>query len=385
MHMSRAAETLRWFLVPAMKAQQELGHYVCICTAEEADECIERDELSDAEHLRKEGFDVFTHGMKRSISPLLLLKGIDRVRKLLVEHKIEVIICHNPLGAIVGRLAARLVNLPCVIYFAHGLPCAPQQTKVSWTIRYCIEKFLGCFTDAILVMNNYDENLCKSHRMIRNIDKVLRIPGMGVDLSKFESGGFEQIKKQVAEELGFDKNKAIVISVARVIPEKGVFVFLQAAKEICSLRDDVIFVLAGNGPLMSTLKKYIEENNLGDRVRLLGWVQDVSRFVRASDIFALPSYYNEGLPVSILEAMACGKPVITTKHRGCEDAVADGQTGFLIPVKQVVPLVDRIMLLLDDKQLRRQMGRAGRKRVEQHFELGSCTDKIVQALEKAIS
>ena len=99
--------------------------------------------------------------------------------------------------------------------------------------------------------------------------------------------------------------------------------------------------------------------------------------------FVLPTYYFEGLPVSILEAMACGKPVIATRHRGCEDVVVDEETGFLVPIKKVTPLVEKILRLLDDEQLRTRMGQAGRERVEQYFELDYCTDKIVEALEKA--
>jgi glycosyltransferase involved in cell wall biosynthesis len=92
----------------------------------------------------------------------------------------------------------------------------------------------------------------------------------------------------------------------------------------------------------------------------------------------------EGLPVSILEAMACGKPVVSTHHKGCEDAVADGKTGFLVPSRQSATLADRITALLEDGKLRAAMGCAGRLRVEREFQLDECTRTIVEVLEKAM-
>jgi glycosyltransferase involved in cell wall biosynthesis len=103
--------------------------------------------------------------------------------------------------------------------------------------------------------------------------------------------------------------------------------------------------------------------------------------MQSADLFVLPSYFMEGLPVSILEAMACGKPVVSTHHKGCEDAVVDQETGILVPVKQIQPLVDRIVQMLDDAALRTRMGEAGRRRVEGRFELERCTRQIVDVLE----
>jgi len=384
MHISRAAETLRWFLIPAMTVQKKLGHYVCICTSDIPDVCITEGETRDAVHLRNAGFDVFPNSLKRSLNPLSIIKAILLVRQILTEHRIEVIICHNPLGAFVGRIAAWLAKTPRIVYFAHGLPCAPAQGVVSWRLRFWAEKLLGRVTDAILVMNSYDEKLCKTRRVIKNIDNVFRIPGMGVDLTRYGLDDTEKVKREVAKELVIPEHQKIVLFVGRLVPEKGVFVLTEAAEKICARRKDICFLVAGGGPSMDKLKNVVRANHLEDNFRFLGWRDDIPRLCKSADIFTLPTYYNEGLPVSILEAMACGKPVVATLHRGCEDAVVDGQTGFLVPVKQVSPLADKITLLLANEHLRKEMGQAGRQRVEQYFELGYCTEKIVEALEKAI-
>jgi glycosyltransferase involved in cell wall biosynthesis len=304
---------------------------------------------------------------------------------VLIEQKIDVVVCHSPIGAGVGRMAARLAKTPNIIYFAHGLPCAAGQNILIWLVWFCIEKVLGKITDAVLVMNNYDEQLCKRHRLVNDTNKILRIPGMGVDLKKFKHETANDERRRIRKELGIPGDKKIVLCIAYLIPEKGVFVFLTAAGKICAQRDDICFLLAGSGPSADKLEKNVKIAQMEDNFKLLGWRDDIGRLMQVADVFVLPTYYFEGLPVAILEAMACGKPVIATKHRGCEDIVIDGQTGFLVPVKQVTALVEKILLLLDDEQLRTQMGQAGRQRAEKDFELNYCTDMIVETLEKVFS
>lgn len=372
MHMNRAALMFYKFLIPVIEAQKKGGHYVCICTADEP----------EVEQLRNRGIDVFTHGLKRSLTPLNILKAILRTRKILVEQQIDVLICHSPLGAGVGRLASRLAKTRRVVYFTHGLPCAPAQNPLIWLLWFGIEKFMALFTDAILVMNDYDENLAIEH-LIKNPDKVFRISGIGVDLTKFNASGTESDTRQIYEELNTSLDRKMVLCTTLLKPTKGIFVFLEAAEQICARRSDVCFLLAGCGPSMDKLRKIVEKNHLEDCFKLLGWRNDIARLLRAADIFVLPSYYFEGLPVSILEAMACAKPVVSTRHRGCEDAVVDKKTGFLVPVKQATPLAGKISILLDNSQLRSSMGQAGRQHVEQHFELDHCTREIVNALEMA--
>lgn len=360
------------FLIPVIEAQKQRGHYVCVCGSED----------SDAQRLRNAGIDVFPHQLRRTLNPFSIVKAILRIRRILIDHKIDVVVCHSPIGAGVGRIAATLAKTPNKIYFAHGLPCAPSQNIFVWFLWFCIEKTLANITNAILVMNSYDETLT-INRLAKEPNKVFRVQGMGVDLEKFNAEQAENERQRLRKELSVPDNVRIVLSVCYLIREKGVFVFTEAARRICAKRNDVCFLLAGDGPSMSKLKETIEKNRQENTFRLLGWRNDIPLLMRFCDVFVLPTFYFEGLPVSILEAMACGKPVIATRHRGCEDVVIDGKTGFLVSVRQVSPLVDKILLLADNQQLRTQMGQAGKQRVEQHFELNYCTNKIVEVLEKA--
>jgi len=374
LHVSRSAETIRAFLIPTMNAQKALGHEVFICAQESP----------QADQLRKAGFEVFTHRMPRNLNPVRAFQAIWNTWRVLTERRIDVVICHTSLGAVVGRIAAWFARTPRVVYFVHGLACGPAQGPLSWQVRYRVEKVLGSWTDAIVVMNDYDERLAKRAPLARSADRVYRISSMGVDLGRFSMDGFAQIRDAVGRDLGIGPHQKFVLCTARLIPEKGVVEFVEAAKRIVSLRSDIVFALAGTGPLFEPLKRSVEGAGLQDRIRVLGWRDDVPELMKAADIFVLPSYFMEGLPVSIIEAMACGKPVVSTHHKGCEDAVVDGETGLLVPVKQVEPLVDRIVELLDDGALRARMGQAGRRRVEEHFEFEACTRQIVTLLEQTM-
>jgi glycosyltransferase involved in cell wall biosynthesis len=375
MHLSRAAETLNSFMIPTMQEQIRLGHEVFICT----------DESVHTEPLRRAGFEVTIHGMKRSLNPLGAFQSVLRIRRFLMERRIDVVICHNSLAGQVGRIGAWLAGTPHVLYFAHGLACGPAQSPLLWRIRYWAERVLAPVTSGIIIMNDYDERIARVGRLSRTPDGVYRIPGMGVDLTRFTTEPSPTLKDKLARELGIDRDQKVVLCVARLIPEKGVVELVEAARRMARTRRDVVFVLAGTGPLLEDLRARVRSHGVEQSFRVLGWRNDIHELMKCADILALPSYYMEGLPVSILEAMACGKPVVTTHHKGCEDAVVDGETGYLVPVRMVEPLAERLEALLDDPGLRTRMGQAGRRRVEQVYELDHCTRAIVEVLEHAMT
>jgi len=372
MHLNRTASMFYKFLIPVVKEQKKRGHYVCLCTTN--DPVIKL--------MRDKNLDVFTYGTKKKLTPYYIIKTVFKIRKILSDLKIDVLICHSPVGAGIGRLTAWITRTPIVIYFAHGLPCNKGQNPFTWLLWFSIEKSLGLLTDAMVVMNDYDENLALNS-LIKKPNKIFRIPGMGVDLTKFNCANSRNTKKYVCEELGLSKDQKVILCISMMIPSKGIFIFLEAARQICANRNNVCFLLAGKGPMTDKLNELSKEYGLESQFRILGWRNDVDQLMQAADIFVLPSYYFEGLPVSLLEAMACQKPVISTLNKGCEDAVIDKKTGFLIPTRQVDPLLDKISILLDSPQLCKEMGQAGRKHVERFFELECCTKKITDVLEIA--
>ena len=174
MHLSRAAETLWWLMTPTMQELKRRGHEVIVFT-----------EGAEAEKIRQLGFEVFTHGMKRSINPLMALRTVWRIRRTLRARPVDAVICYNKLGGVVGRLGAWLAGTPRVGYFAQGLACGPAQGVLNWQLTFQVEKLFAPLTDAIFVFNDYDERLSRKTLMAKRPECVFRLRGMGVDLSRF--------------------------------------------------------------------------------------------------------------------------------------------------------------------------------------------------------
>ena len=369
MHLTRASLMVKQFFYPMIEKQQATGHFVCACGSDDL----------DADDIERDGYVIYRHHQKRTLNPLNALATVKEVVEIIKDNNIEVLVAHTPLGSAIGRMAGFRAKIP-VIYFAHGLPCAPHQNKLKWLVWYCFEKFFSYFTDMYIVMNKYDYNLCKKS-LAGSKAKVVKIEGMGVDLNRFSNNKSSDLKKELCHEFDIPIEKKLVFSAAFLVKEKGIFDYFNAAKTVLEQRNDVVFLLAGIGPCEKELELKIKKHNMEKEFILLGWRNDVSSIMSAIDIFTLPSYYFEGLPVSILEAMACEKPVVSTLHRGCEDAIVDSETGLLVPIKSPNKLAEAFLVLVDSATLRSDMGKSGRQRVENVYDINVCTDNICSIID----
>ena len=186
------------------------------------------------------------------------------------------------------------------------------------------------------------------------------IKGSGVDLNQY----------CYTSELESQKIK--VLLTARMIVEKGVFVLVDAALKLKEkYRDKVEFLLCGG---LDDNPKAIKEEELksvcdGRYIQWLGYRTDVLELLKSCHIVAFPSYYKEGLPKSLIEAAAVGRPIVTTNSIGCKETVVDGYNGYLIPVKDSDTLAEKLNLLFEDENLRQNMGRNSRILAEKDFSI----------------
>ena len=199
----------------------------------------------------------------------------------------------------------------------------------------------------------------------------------GVNLSKFSpkssSGEFKR-------EVGVPVDNLLVTTTMNVVPKKGAEEFVRAAGSLCQDRDNISFVVVGLGSDDSYIKKLRSiADRFVDRVRFVGYRRDIWNVLHDTDIFVLPSHSKvEGLPRVVIEAMACGVPVVGTDVEGINEAVVRDQTGLLVPTRNVPDLVDSIQRLLNSQELRHQLGRNGRTRAEEIFDI----EKHVNEIEK---
>ena len=183
-------------------------------------------------------------------------------------------------------------------------------------------------------------------------------------------------------------SKVKIILTARMIVEKGVFLLAEAAEKLRKeYEDKAEFWLVGgidDHPGAIT-KEQLESVCDGKYIKWLGYRTDVKELLQQSNIVAFPSYYMEGLPKSLIEATAIGRPIITTKSIGCKDTVDDGVNGFLIAPKEVEPLVEKLRLLIDDAALRQRMGKAAREKAEKEFSLDVVIEKHLNIYQELLN
>ena len=165
--------------------------------------------------------------------------------------------------------------------------------------------------------------------------------------------------------------RPIVLTVARLDPQKNLSDLIRAAAQVPEAR----FLVAGEGPMRSALESEIRAHALDGRVELLGFRSDVAELLRACDLFVLPSLF-EGLPLSVLEAMAAGKPVIASRVGGTDEAVVHGETGILVPPSDPAALARAIRELLADPATAQAYGARGRARVAREFSVDAMVERV---------
>jgi glycosyltransferase involved in cell wall biosynthesis len=191
-------------------------------------------------------------------------------------------------------------------------------------------------------------------------DQVVSIP-TGIDLDRFRPGAAAEARKA----LGLEPDGAVIGIVATLRSWKGHRYLLEA---LAGLADrNARLVVVGDGPQREALEALAKELGIADRVRFAGNQADVAPWMRALDVFCLPSYANEGVPQALMQAMACGLPVVTTPVGSIAEIVQDGSTGRLVPPSDAQALRAAIEALLADEPLRRRLGASAREAALQRF------------------
>jgi colanic acid/amylovoran biosynthesis glycosyltransferase len=183
-----------------------------------------------------------------------------------------------------------------------------------------------------------------------------------------------------------------VLTVARFTEKKGVEYGIRAVAKLLHKYQRLEYKIAGDGPLRDGLQSLIAELKVGDRIRLLGWksLDEIAELLQRSDILLAPSVTaekgdQEGIPGVIMEAFAQGLPVVSTRHAGIPEVVHDGESGFLVPERDVDALAKRIEDLIERPELRFSLGRNGRNFVEEHYDIEKLNDRLVEIYQDILN
>lgn len=346
-----------WFFLshrlPVALAAQQAGWDVTIVTADTG-------RLKDIEAA---GLQAVNLPMSRSgMNILQELKALWFLYRLYQREKPDVV-HHVGIKAILwGTLAAKFAKVHGVVNAISGLGVFFAKDHQSFMSKFLLKVLrFSHDRDNLLAIfqNKEDQQLYLQQHLIPD-SQARYIKGSGVDLNEY---GYT---------LEPTDGKLVVLLTARMIVEKGIFVLTEAAEMLRKEYEDrVEFWIAGG---LDDHPGAITEEQLhavcdGHYIKWLGRREDVKELLQRCHIFAFPSYYMEGLPKSLIEACAIGRPIVTTNHIGCRDVVADGVNGYLVPVKDSHALAEKIKVLIDSPDLRQKMGLASRKVAEENFSI----------------
>lgn len=264
------------------------------------------------------------------------------LKKIMLKEDFDVIHCHTPVGGAITRLAYKKIKnniKSLIVYTAHGFHFFKGAPLKNWIMYYPIEYYLSKYTDVLITINKEDYSLALNKFKSK---KVVYVPGVGVDLSKF----YPSIKERNLYRNKFNilKNNKVLISVGELNENKNHKAVIKAINEIKD--SDIKYFIVGKGYLEEEIKLLIKKYKLEQNVFLLGYRKDIISLLNMSDIFVFPSK-REGLPLSLMEAMACGLPVVCSNIRGNSDLIRNAEGGYLVDLASE-KFEDKIQLCINE-------------------------------------
>jgi glycosyltransferase involved in cell wall biosynthesis len=309
------------------------------------------------------------------LDPLSDVRTFIRLRDVVSRGRFDLVHAHTSKPGFLGRLAAKMSGLP-VIFTPHCFSFHNRVSRGRRLLYLMLERLVGrCLTDLIITVADWERQLALQAGVVP-VDKVITVH-TGIPLSPY---AMTVDCARVRRELGARADSFLVGMVARLEPPKSP---QDAVRAIAQVEDNVQLLLVGDGLLKDDVQRLIGSLGFGDRVLLAGWLSDVPTVLHCLDAFLLSSYW-EGFSLTVLEAMACGLPVVATDINGTREKVQNWVTGYLVPPGKPEALGEAIQRLAADRSHARMMGQAGRERLKEEFGLERMVSCISQAYETLI-
>lgn len=309
------------------------------------------------------GVKVVSLPMRKLIWPV---KSILAFLNLLLREKYEIVHIHSQEAGGVARCLAWLGRVQKLFYTPQTIDIHKSQLH---NLYIFLERTLALITKRIFSVNQID-----AKRMIDwgiSADKV-SVVSNGIDLSQFEN---LEDRSVICRRLGLNPDHPVIMQLGRLSPQKDPEMFLKGAKYVLSEITDAQLVWIGEGPLLNEVKSEVESLGLDEKIHFLGRINHAYHCLAAADVVTSTSRW-EGLPYSLLEAMACSKPVVSTAVNGCSEVVINGKTGYLVDVSDASGWAKSVCHLISDPKQAQLMGYAGRRLVEEKYSLSMMISKI---------
>ncbi len=310
----------------------------------------------DPEAAAIDGLQLFpTPSLVRQVAPLSDLRAVRDLRRVVRSFRPDVVHTHSSKAGILGRFAAHREKVPAVVHTVHGFGFTPLQPPPMRFAFRTVETALARWTDHFITVSESDRRRgVESGLFAAERATVIRA---GIDLAAFRaaSGG-----AAVRDRLGIPGAAPLVTQVGNFKPQKAPLDFVRVAAAVAVERPDAWFVMVGDGPLRPAAEELARSLGVADRVVFCGWWDDVPALLDATTVAVLTSVH-EGLPCSVVEALAAGVPVVATAVDGTVEVVRSGDNGYLAPVGDIAALADAVCRVIGDPAERARLAASARE------------------------
>ena len=344
---STVARTIEAFLIPHIKLLKGIGYEIDV-----AANFSDQTGNTELGSLVRKSYDL---PFQRTPFSGKNFKAARELKSIASKNNYDIVHFHTPIASAFGRFYIRGLRKEGlrILYTAHGFHFYKGAPIKNWIIYYPMEKFLSGNTDLLITIN--EEDYSRAGEKL-NQKELIKMPGVGIDTGKYADIEIDWAVKR--KEIGVPDNAVLLISVGELNENKNHKVIIEAIPQLKTKK--VYYVICGEGPEKNDLIRKTEDLDIADRVFLLGQREDVNELLKVSDLFVFPSK-REGLPVSVMEAMAAGLPVIASKIRGNMDLVVENEGGFLID--SVLDWSGVIDGFINHKEIRDSYSRFNLKRI----------------------
>ncbi|MDF2903478.1 MAG: glycosyl transferase group 1 family protein [Bacillus sp. (in: firmicutes)] len=283
------------------------------------------------------------------------------LKTIINQNQYSIIHCHTPMGGLLARLAARTSRKhgTKVIYTAHGFHFCKGAPLINWLIYYPIEKVMSRFTDCLITINQEDYQRAINRGFKAGMIK--HVHGVGVNTEQFKPVTNKE-KYELKEKHGFKPDDFLMFYAAEFNHNKNQKLLIEALAFIKEETPNAKLLLAGEGPLLETCRDLAKTLDVKEMVDFLGFRKDIGELLNMCDI-AVASSLREGLPVNIMEAMACGLPVVASANRGHNELISRNN-GFLVTPENMIDFGNKLIELYQSKDLCKKMGFESEKRIK---------------------
>lgn len=324
--------------------------------------CLSENAEAYAAGLREAGLSAETCAMDRyRINPAGDLRALRHVRRVAQEFEADILICHGSKAGFIGRAVGLLDGLPA-IYRQASMPFLRRVQGKKAPYYWLLEHMAGRLGGTLVAITEHARRETRNRNVVK--ERAIRVIRTGIDTDRFRPNGLRQ---EVAAELGLDPDRPIVGWLGRFEPQKAPMDYVDALLQVAPRHPDAQFVLAGEGRQRGAVEALEKSGQLPANVKLLPWQADPARAFQAMDVYALSSLW-EGLPLTLLEAMACGCAPVSTTVDGCSEAIGDDGAGLLVPPADPAAMANALDRMLSDPDFRQNCAEAARARVLKLFD-----------------